>query len=864
MRRPVVAISSLVLIFSGLGMSPANAVTDGTYPCDTGTFTVVGTVVTANTSCQGEAVIPEGVTSIGISAFQNNTDLDSVVIPESVTSIELYAFLNSSVKTVTFVAGDDPLTIADAAFQSSSIRSFTFPARVTSIGSYAFGNLGTSNFYFYGTAPTFAPQPFYDTSGRLFASSSSNLDTFTPPTWEGLSSAGLFSNVNYDPKGGTAVRSGVFGHSTTTPVVIYEVGAAPQAPTKSGEIFSGWSATNEVDGEKIDFPYTPEVADDITLYALWTPPFDVATGSGFVNCSTSGYFFVVDNVVTESESCLGTAAIPDSVTEIFERAFEEAEGLTAVTFGAGSNLDLIGDFAFQETDLESITIPAGVKTIGYAAFRYAGSLEAVTFASNSELTNIGDLAFQETDLESVTIPAGVRAIGRYAFADTEYLETVTIEANSELFDIGNSAFSYSGLGSITIPAGVLTIEKFAFRETSNLETVTFAADSQLKLIGEGAFRDSAVQAIEIPAGVTNIMTNAFYRSDLSEVNFAANSKLIYIGYQAFYQVEELSEIEIPASVTAIEDSAFREANDLARITFAPGSKLSYLGDDAFRDTAISSIQIPAGVKLFREGLFEYADDLESIYFLGNAPVVTRDQFKDLGANPKAFIKSTATGFPAVGSLWNGLTVEIGVYDVAFNSNGGSAVASDAFVAGGAIATPETPEKSGFTLAGWSATDGGDVVTFPYSPGVSSNITLFAKWTSDAAPVVDTPVVNTPAVNTPAVNTPAAIATGSNASLGIAINFSAKARVLTKAHKAALKRSVKASGKNATYVVTGTAGMLPGTTKAQVRKLANLRANVIKAYLVKLGVNKANISIKIKITNQGIVPKTKTLAKYLVS
>jgi outer membrane protein OmpA-like peptidoglycan-associated protein len=132
--------------------------------------------------------------------------------------------------------------------------------------------------------------------------------------------------------------------------------------------------------------------------------------------------------------------------------------------------------------------------------------------------------------------------------------------------------------------------------------------------------------------------------------------------------------------------------------------------------------------------------------------------------------------------------------------------------------------------------------------------LFAKWTSDAAPVVDTPVVNTPA----------AIATGSNASLGVAISFSAKASVLTKAHKTALKKSVKASGKNATYVVTGSAGMLPGATKTQVRKLANLRANVIKSYLVKLGVNKANLSIKIKITNQGIVPKTKTLAKYLVS
>jgi hypothetical protein len=76
--------------------------------------------------------------------------------------------------------------------------------------------------------------------------------------------------------------------------------------------------------------------------------------------------------------------------------------------------------------------------------------------------------------------------------------------------------------------------------------------------------------------------------------------------------------------------------------------------------------------------------------------------------------------------------------------------------------------------------------------------------------------------------------------------------------------VKTSGADATYVVTGTAGMLPGVTRAHVTKLAVLRANVVKAYLVKLGVNKSNISIEIKITNQGIIPKTKILASYLTS
>ena len=44
-----------------------------------------------------ELVIPEGVTSIGVSAFENRKDITSVIIPDSVKSIGEKAFLNSGV-----------------------------------------------------------------------------------------------------------------------------------------------------------------------------------------------------------------------------------------------------------------------------------------------------------------------------------------------------------------------------------------------------------------------------------------------------------------------------------------------------------------------------------------------------------------------------------------------------------------------------------------------------------------------------------------------------------------------------------------------------------------------------------------------
>lgn len=93
-------------------------------------------------------------------------------------------------------------------------------------------------------------------------------------------------------------------------------------------------------------------------------------------------------------------------------------------------------------------------------------------------------------------------------------------------------------------------------------------------------------------------------------------------------------------------------------------------------------------------------------------------------------------------------------------------------------------------------------------------------------------------------------------------FSASSSVLSAAGKKAISKIVKKSGKNAKYTVTGVSGKLIGVPDSKVKALAKSRAEKIKAYLIKLGVKKSNISIKIKIIDSGILPKTKILAKYL--
>jgi len=130
------------------------------------------------------------------------------------------------------------------------------------------------------------------------------------------------------------------------------------------------------------------------------------------------------------------------------------------------------------------------------------------------------------------------------------------------------------------------------------------------------------------------------------------------------------------------------------------------------------------------------------------------------SNPGSFTCTTATTSCVVTGLTNGtsytftvtatnsvgtstasgssssIAVAATTYNASFNANGGSSVSTATFIAGGSISEPTAPTRSGFSFNGWSTTldDAATKVTFPYSPGVTTNITLYALWTADPVPV----------------------------------------------------------------------------------------------------------------------------------
>ena len=98
------------------------------------------------------------------------------------------------------------------------------------------------------------------------------------------------------------------------------------------------------------------------------------------------------------------------------------------------------------------------------------------------------------------------------------------------------------------------------------------------------------------------------------------------------------------------------------------------------------------------------------------------------------------------------------------------------------------------------------------------------------------------------------AASENGNGSISATFAVGSSVLSDDQKAAIKKALASSGSDATFIVTGTAGKLPGVSDSKVQRLAKKRAKAIKAYLVSLGVSKTNVTTQVKITEIGETPK----------
>ncbi|MBR1510090.1 MAG: leucine-rich repeat protein [Bacteroidales bacterium] len=292
---------------------------------------------------------------------------------------------------------------------------------------------------------------------------------------------------------------------------------------------------------------------------------------------------------------------------------------------SGSNMndneaDVIPNYAFyQKKSLVNFVFPELVKEIGFCAFSattLSGPVilpDDVTIIGNYafEMTNIANIQFSRkletigvrafAQCKAVTgdllIPEGVTSIGEYAFFQCgNFSGKLTLPEKIERISAGTFMATGSFKGDLVIPENVKTIEGNAF------ELTTFTGGLNLcnvQEIGQSAFSGCGFQGeLVIPEGVIEIPQTAFYGNPFHGAGnkfskIVLPSSLRVIGDQAFRWNSRISEpIVFPEGFVTIQSDAFASCSNLTAISLP--STIQTIASNAFAECFyISSITCDA-------------------------------------------------------------------------------------------------------------------------------------------------------------------------------------------------------------------------------------------------------------------------------
>ena len=383
--------------------------------------------------------IPNGVTTIGFSAFNGCIKLEKIKFSSNLDTVCENAFnntkwFNNQSNGLVYVGkvaykykGDmprntkitvksDTVSISESAFKDcANLTAILIPSSVKHIDKYAFYN-----------CQGLTKLNFNDGIERIENDAFGSCEKLTSVNFsETLKSIGAFAFVECKKLSEITI---------------------PQSVTSVGEY--AFSGCENLAGVTVsdDLPYVGGRAFEKTKWLNSQP-------DGVVYIGKSAYGYKGDMPKNTELS------LKSGITNISGYAFYEEKNLTSVKIP--ETVNRIGNWAFLDCEgLKNVNIPDGVKRI-----------ESWTFSNCSSLTNI-------------TVPDSVTVLDGLAFSYCTNLKNIELSKN--LTEIGMGALSHcTSLETIDIPDSVIIMDNIAMAGCSELKSVNIG--SNLKTVGGQVF-----------------------------------------------------------------------------------------------------------------------------------------------------------------------------------------------------------------------------------------------------------------------------------------------------------------------------------------------------------------------------------------
>ena len=396
--------------------------------------------------------LPTSVSTIGMYAFRYCASLESIVIPETATNIGKGAFWQCTALAEVDLRSKTTELADDLFYGCTSLTEITIPASVSVIGSDTFQNTGIAAFNVDPRNVTYKAVDgiLYTADGAgivMIPAQKVIVDFVVPNTVTSIGDR-LFYGLE-------SLETLVFEGGRTEPITIGEEAFAECINLRSVELTEMITAIGAEAFYYCSSLATITIPSDMTESVFLTNSW--GDSDAFYGCSSLIEICNKSEIELKpgDEKCGYLAAYAIRVYSEGESAVETNNGFTTLTMENGDvylisytgnetsvtipeGVTHIYTYAFSNSEvLEHVTLASTVKEIMAEAF-YESGVKTVTL--NEGLEVIGESAFEYSDLESLTLPSTIKEIGEDAFYSTALHGSIALPESLET--IGSSAFYY--------------------------------------------------------------------------------------------------------------------------------------------------------------------------------------------------------------------------------------------------------------------------------------------------------------------------------------------------------------------------------------------------------------------------------------